>query len=551
MKKKSSAIKRLGQVLDKRDKFVPAYKIFKEYVNPFRGRFHNDTSDVGKTIDHKKLIRSYATHAVNIFASGLNSGMTNKASHWFRVVHQDPKKNDLPGVRTWTDAVTDGMYSVINRSNLYDAFFSCYQELGTFGTGCYIILPDTDDVVRARSFTAGEYGIGVNSKGVVDTFGRKFKKTVKQLVEEFGIENCSGKVRTQFEQEQYDAEITVCHLIGPNKSAILGRDDKESMPFESLYWEDGTGSSEGFLDKRGHKIFRVVAPRWEVVTTDTDLGYGPSWHAMGSVKELQKTVKDKLMAQQKLHDPPTIQDASVDGHLNTLPGGTTKVSGTVQNSGVRPAYQINPNLESFIELINDEKEEIDRFFFVNLFMTMINRQGDDKTATEVAAIEQEKMMMMGPALHRLDNEMLTVSLEIVFHDMVERGMFPEPPQEIEEGDDLKIEFTSILAQAQKASGITRVERVIDMAARTYEAASIADIIDADATIREVSEMEGAPAKILFDSAVLMKNREAAAQRQQRQMQAEAMPGMAKAAKDASQAQMGNGSVLDQIAEQQG
>lgn len=550
MSKKQDAIKRLGSIFETLDKFKPAYKIFKDYINPFRGRFDNNNSDQGKMIDHKKLIRSYGTYAANVFAAGLNSGMTDKSSRWFKVSHPDPKKQDMEGVRHWTDAVTDGMFAVINRSNLYDAFYSCYQELATFSTGCYIILPDFDEVVRAKSFTAGEYSIGVNNKGQVDTFGRKFMLTVKQLVQEFGLGKCSGKVQNHFKQNQFDVEIEVSHLIQPNRQAIVGREDKQNMPFESLYWESGTNDSDAFLDRRGHKIFRVIAPRWEVVTTDTTLGYGPSWHSMGAIKELQKTAKDKLMAQQKLHDPPVIQDASVEGHANLLPGGTTVVTGTVPNSGVRPAYQINPNLDSFIELMNDEKKEIDKFFFVDLFLALLNSRDENKTATEVTGIQQEKIMMMGPSLHRLDTEMLTRTLEVVYHDMLERGMIPEPPEEIR-GDDLKIEFTSTLSQLQKASGIYKVERVLDIAARTYETAMIADIIDADATIREVSEMEGAPSKMLFDKAVLKANREAAAQRESQAQQQANMPAMAKAAKDASQAQLGNNSALDKIVEQQG
>ena len=116
---------------------------------------------------------------------------------------------------------------------------------------------------------------------------------------------------------------------------------------------------------------------------------------------------------------------------------------------------------------------------------------------------------------------------------------------------MKVEFTSILAQAQKASGITKIERVVEMAARTYEVSAIADIIDADATIREVSEMEGAPSKMLFEAAVLKQNREATAAQMAQAQQQEAMPGMAKAAKDASDASLGNGSVLDKMVEQQG
>ena len=551
MESKRKAIKRSGKLFDKLNKFIPAYKILAQMVSPFRGMFDNDHSKVGALIDHKQLIRSHATHDVNIFASGLNSGMTNKSSQWFRPTLDDKRMLEIPGVRSWLDDVKDQMHTVINRSNLYDAFFSCYMELGTFGTGCYIILSDVDDVVRARSFTAGEYMIGVNHKGKVDTFTRQFEMTVRQMVDQFGKGKCSNKVQAYYDQDNFDIEIKINHLIQPNSGYVEGSDKVEDMLFSSLYWETGTGEEEGFLDNRGLKIFRVVAPRWEVVTTDTDLGYGPSWHALGSIKEMQKTAKDKLMAQEKLHNPPTLQDASVDGHVNVLPGGTTKVTGSVPNSGVRPAYQINPNLDSFIQLLNEEKDEIDKFFFVNLFLAMINRQDTNKTATEVNSIDQEKMMMIGPALHRLDYEMHTPTLEIVYHDMNERGMIPEPPPEIE-GMDIKIEYTSILAQAQQAIGITKIERVIGIGERLVGwIPSVKDIIDADQIMRETSEMEGAPAKILLTKVELQKKREAQAQQMQQQQQAEALPGMAKAAKDSSEAELGKGSALDKIMEQSG
>jgi len=130
-------------------------------------------------------------------------------------------------------------------------------------------------------------------------------------------------------------------------------------------------------------------------------------------------------------------------------------------------------------------------------------------------------------------------------------MIPQPPPEIE-GVDIKIEYTSILAQAQQAVGITKIERVIGIAERMVGyIPSIADIIDADQIMRETSEMEGAPAKILLSKVDLQKKREAMAQQAQQQAQAEAMPGMAKAAKDSSEAELGKGSALDKIMEQSG
>ncbi len=133
--------------------------------------------------------------------------------------------------------------------------------------------------------------------------------------------------------------------------------------------------------------------------------------------------------------------------------------------------------------------------------------------------------------------------EINFGDI----QIPPPPPEIED-IDIKIEYTSILAQAQQAVGITKVQRVLEVAAQTYETAQIADIIDADETIREVAEMEGAPAKMLLKKADLEAKRQAEAEAAQQQAQAEAMPAMAKAAKDASEAELGKGSMLDKMAE---
>jgi len=70
-------------------------------------------------------------------------------------------------------------------------------------------------------------------------------------------------------------------------------------------------------------------------------------------------------------------------------------------------------------------------------------------------------------------------------------------------------------------------------------------------MREMSEMEGAPAKILLSKVDLQKKREAIAAQAQQQAQAEALPGMAKAAKDSSETELGKNSALDKIMEQSG
>lgn len=542
--KVQDAFKRLEQLKTEYGFWKSAHKDLSDYINPFRGIFDNNRSKVGTMMDHKRILSAHATHALRIFASGLNSGMTNKSNEWFELDIEDDAILDLPGVREWIDAREKDMYSILNQSNIYEAFYNTYEELGEFGTGCFLILEDYDEVIRARTLTCGEYYLGINNKGRPNSFGREFEMTVEQIVQQFGLESCSNEVSSSWKNNEKDKKIKISHLIEENSGRDPEKADKLNMPFRSVYWETGN-SNEKFLARRGFKVFPVVAPRWDTITTDSVYGYGPGWHALGSVKELQATRLDKLMAQSKLHNPPMLQDANQQGHVNLLPGGVTRTSLSTPNSGVRPAYQINPQLESFIELINEEKEEIDRFFFVNLFMMLASMDKRQMTAEEVATRQQEKIMMMGPALHRLDNEMLTPALEIVWNIMEENGLIPPPPAELQ-GREIKIKFTSILAQAQKAVGIAKIDRVIAMAGNLASMGRLdaMDNLDVDEIVRETSDLEGAPSKVILDKDVVASVREERAKQQQQAMALQAGAMGAKATKDLATAPMGEGSALD-------
>ena len=518
------------------------------YINPVRGVFNGNRTTIGKMIDHKKILSSHATHALKIFAAGLNSGMTNKSNYWFKLkIGNDIEILEAPGVRQWLDDVEELMYDVLNKSNLYEVFYSAYEELGQFGTACFIILEDYNDVVRAKSFTCGEYYLASNNKGEPNAFARDFEMTVGQMVKEFGLESCSPHVQTMFKNNELDNNIKIQNMIEENDNRNVEMVDFKNMAFRSVYWESGN-STDGFLAVRGYKRFNVIAPRWETITTDMVYGYGPGWHALGAIKELQKTRYDKLVMQDKVINPPTMQDASVIGHVNLMPGGVTRISGNVPNTGVRQAYQVPPAIDLMLQAIQESKEEIDRFYFVNLFQMLINNTADskDRTATEIAELQSEKIMMMGPALHRLDKEMLTKSLEVIYSMISDAGMIPQPPDDIV-GQDITIEFTSILAQAQKAIGITKIERVLGLAMNAAQAfPQVVDIIAIDEAIREVNEMEGAPAKIIVDRQIVAQIREERQQQQNRAVAMQAASAGADATKKLADSPVGTGSALDRI-----
>ena len=92
---------------------------------------------------------------------------------------------------------------------------------------------------------------------------------------------------------------------------------------------------------------------------------------------------------------------------------------------------------------------------------MISSQPADgrMTATEVAERHEEKLLMLGPVLERLNDEMLSPLVRMTFQRALKAGILPPPPPELNM-QQLNIKFVSMLAQAQRAIGTNSIDRYV-------------------------------------------------------------------------------------------
>ena len=82
------------------------------------------------------------------------------------------------------------------------------------------------------------------------------------------------------------------------------------------------------------------------------------------------------------------------------------------------------------------------------------------TAREVAEKQEEKLLMLGPVLERLHNELLDPLIDRTFSILQKAGVLPPPPPELQ-GKKLGVEYISILAQAQRMVAVGGLERLTD------------------------------------------------------------------------------------------
>jgi hypothetical protein len=516
------------------------------YLLPRAGRFlvSDRNSNRGQK-KHNHIYDSHGTRALRVLEAGLMAGMTSPARPWFRLQTPDDDLNEQQAVKEWLHVVTRRMRDIFNRSNTYRALHSLYGELGAFGTAVNVLQADFETVVHHNPLTIGEYAIATDSRGNVDTLYRKYGMTVLQVVQEFGLPNVSQTVRGLYNDGKgYDKWIDVVHVIEPRTERDTRKRDAINMPWRSCYFE--ANSHEGadkYLRESGLNRFRCLAPRWHVVSGDI-YGESPGMEALGDVKQLQHEQyrKGQVIDQQS---QPALQvpTALKNQEVQSQPGGITYLDGAGPGTGIRALHDVRFDLSSLLPDIVDVRQRISRAFYEDLFLMLAHSDRREITAREVAERHEEKLLMLGPVLERLHNELLSPLVDNTFDDMIEANMVPRPPPELE-GIDLKVEFISTLAQAQRAVGLASVDRLLGTVGSAAQfKPDMLDKIDGDQVVDAYADMLGVdPTLIVADDQVAI-IRQQRAEQEAAMQQAAMVPAAAATAKTLSETDTSTKSAL--------
>lgn len=516
-------LKRKTALWNERSSWISHYREISDYILPRSGRFFEQDRNRGEK-KHNNIYDSTGTRALRVLAAGMMSGMTSPARPWFRLAIADSDLMEYDPVKLWLNENAKIMREIFSRSNTYRALHMIYEELGAYGTAASFMRPDFNDVLRHYTMTAGEYAISSSNRGEVDTLYREVPMTVAQIVQEFGLDKVSKSVKDQYERNNLDQWITVMHAIEPRKDneRDIGKRDAKNMPFKSCYFELA-GNGDEMLSESGFNYFPVLVPRWSVSGGDI-YGNSPAMESLGDIRQLQHEQLRKAQGIDFQTKPPLQMPVTMKGsEHDSLPGGIAWYDPSSPSGGVKTQFEVNLNLQHLLADIQDVRERINGTFYADLFMMMANDTRSGITATEVAERHEEKLLMLGPVLERLHNEMLSPMIENTFQMMVEAGIVPTPPKELQ-GMDLNIEFVSTLAQAQRAIGVGSIDRLLgtvgNMAAMKPE---VLDKLNADQIVDTYADMLGVdPNLIIGDENVAIIRQQRVEQQQKAQAAQEAM-----------------------------
>lgn len=530
--------RRLSELETERTSFDSHYKELAEFILPRRGRFFVTDRNKGDK-RHGKIINSKATQALRTAASGLMANLTSPARPWLRLETPDPDMMEFAPIKIWLSKVETLMRAVFNESNLYNALPVLYSELLLFGTGAMSHVDDFDDVARFYTHTAGSYYIAQNERFQVDVLYRKFEMQVSQLVGEFGLDKVSFAVRDRYNRGDYGGWFPVNHAIEPNPDFDPSKRLSRFKKYRSIYWEPGQNEDDKtrLLRHAGFDEFPAYCPRWDVTGEDIYATNSPGMTALGDVKQLQMEERRKGQAIDKLVNPPLKGPGSLKNiPVSQLAGGFTAYDTGGDGEKLSTIYQVDPRIGELMADISNIEHRIDQAFYADLFMAITNMEGiQPRNQLELMQRNEEKLLMLGPVIERLFNELLDPLVDRTFNQLLRADLLPPAPEELQ-GQALKVQYISSLAMAQRAVGTGAIERVAGfVGALAPIFPDVVDKFDADQATDDFAHLVGSPPRLIRPDDQVAGIRQSKQQMQQAAQMVQLMEPAAAAANQGAQA----------------
>jgi hypothetical protein len=501
-----------------------------ELFTPFRADFQGRLPVAGEK-RQMRLFDGTPGQASENLSSALWGMLTNAANVWFALRPRDQGLAERSEVKAWLEAARDRMLAVFaaGGQRFYARAVDLYSDLVNFGTG--IFYEEEAPAAGGIHFSCrhlAECYIAENQYEQVDTVFRRFRWTARQALQRWP--ETGGTKLKEAAERRPDQTLTFLHAVLPAGDY----EGAKALSHGQGWWSVYLGEDDGcILGEGGYHEFPYQVPRWSQRSRSV-YGDSPAMLALPDAKMLNQMCRTTIAGAQKRVDPPLLapDEASVRG-IRTAPGGV--IYGGIDPQGRRLYEPLATGGELGLGLQMEEqrRQAVREAFYASLLL-LASQPG--RTATEVLALQEEKLRLMGPHLGRVQSEFLDPLLGRVFGILLRSGALPPMPPALRAAPELDVEYVSPMSRAQRSGEAVAVLRTMELAGGMAALdPGVVDNLDSDAAFRIAAEANGLPASALRTT------EQVAAVRQQRQeMQALAagaqlLPGLAKATRDIGEA----------------
>lgn len=532
---------RQSQLENDRSTFDAHWREVAERVLPRQDDFNRDTTVQGEKRT-EKVFDSTPILALDRAASAIDSLITPSTQMYHGLAPEDDRLVEDRNVKLYCEDITRRLFRSRYRpqANFASQIHESWISLMAFGTQSIF----TDDVLglgtRYKSIALAELFIAENHAGIIDYVHRKFKLSARSAAQKFGRDNLPEKIQKALDTRPFD-KFEFLHCVRPNEKIRYRAMNHKGMQFASYYV-----AIEGkmLMSEGGYRTMPYAVSRHVTAPKET-YGRSPAMQLLPDIKMLNEMEKTMIRAAHKIVDPPLLVYG--DGVLNAFSSRPNALNyGGMDSNGnslVAP-LKTGSNLPVGLEMTEQKRKVINDGFFITLFQILV--QNPQMTATEALIRAQEKGQLLAPTVGRQQSEGIGPIVERELDIHAAAGALPPMPMALRRsGGGIKVVYTSPLSRLQRAEDGVAIQRMLDMAVKIKTAdqeSDVFDLIDDDATFKELVDIYGAPTRCLRASEVVDQIRAGRAKQKEEAAQMQAARDSGLAAKNMAQAAQAAGVV---------
>jgi len=494
---------------------------------------------------NRQLFDGTAIKANDIMASALIGNLWPNGAKTIKII-RSRNISDSDANRKYYQFVTEEMTEVMDntKAGLAVALEEYFKDQGAFGTSGIAVFEDDTDInvpIIYKAWDVKSMSIDEGRSGFVDTVYHEREITIRRAVKEFGVENLSAKSREAFADGKGDDKIVILHAIEPRVERDPNKFGNKDMPIASIHIES---KADKIIRESGFEEMPINVSRFAKALGEI-YGRSPGMAALPDILEINAVKEALMVAIEKQLDPPlaVLDDGKLGGGIIDTSAGALnvfKISGRLDKSTnpITPLFTVG-ELKSAENLVNQLKQSITEHFYIDRLLDFNNETR--MTFGEVQIRNQLRSASLGTIFSRQEAELFVPMVERTFNILLKKkrlGVIPDSiehrnllkagvvnpiliPEEIAvamvKGEEIfKIKFISPakrMMQAEEANGILIVW---DAAASIAQGVpGVYDNLDADESIRRVSEITGVPLTVVRDFQSMQKIRELRTAEQER------------------------------------
>ena len=479
--------------------------------------------------------------ALRHFAAAMDSMITPRTQRWHKLTVSDENLRESPAVRQYLEQVTNILFAQRYqwRANFASQSGESYISHGAFGAGGLMIDDVLGQGIRYRNLRLNRLWFSEDVSGVVDKAHIAWTLTARQAAKKWGIKNLPQQIQTAIDRNDMERKFEFLHAIRPRLDRDSSLVSSQNMPIQSVWIALDSGNE--IVEHSGYRVFPLAIGRF-YAADDSAYGYSPAMEALPDVRMLNRIEQTNIAGAQKAVDPPLLLGDDDGMEIFDTSSGALNF-GYLDSYGNQLAKPMDfgKNVPMGINYADQKREAINLAFYVTLFQILVDNH--QMTATEVLQRAQEKGILLGPTMGRVQSEQLGPQITREIDILANAGALPPMPPELEDaGGAIEIEYDSPLNQAMRAEEGANVLRWAEASAPFIQAdPNAARVMNSPEIVRGLGRVFSVPEKYMVNEEDVQAADEAAAQQAQAEQILAAAPVAAGAAKDLAQAQQIAGS----------